>query len=132
MNLWLDDLRDPANYGLEGWTWVKSVAEAQAVLSSHTVQKASLDHDLGACDDCYRSLGIDPQDPDKAEMWLGLSYFKEMPNCDHFGTGYDLCLWMAEHGIWPVEKPVVHSANPVGRDRMRGVIDRYFPEREDA
>jgi hypothetical protein len=116
MNLWLDDCR-PAP---QGWIWVKTVSEAQAVMLLHNVQQASLDHDLGACDEC--SEGLTP------EEWLEKYAYKSMPNCQHFGTGYDFCLWMAEKGIWPAEKPVVHSANPVGRDRMRGVIDRYFPE----
>ena len=42
-------------------------------------------------------------------------------------TGYDLCKWMAQTGNWPKKKPNVHSANPVGAQRMRGVISRYFP-----
>jgi hypothetical protein len=28
--------------------------------------------------------------------------------------GYDLCLWMAEHGVWPTDTISVHSANPPG------------------
>jgi hypothetical protein len=41
-------------------------------------------------------------------------------------TGYDLCKWMAESGIWPKTKPRVHSANPVGREAMEWTIHRYF------
>src|SRR4051794_14205086 len=44
-------------------------------------------------------------------------------------TGYDFCLWMAEHDIWPRERIAVHSANPVGAARMVGVIERYGPFR---
>jgi hypothetical protein len=41
-------------------------------------------------------------------------------------TGYHLCLWMIENGKWPAEKPVVHSANPVGSFIMRDLIDRWY------
>ena len=118
MNLWLDDIRDPAHYGAIGFVWVKTVQEAKEHLLRGDVKRASLDHDLGACADCLGDR--------TAEDWLIQHGGMAMPNCDHFGTGYDLCVWMAETGHWPQEKPTVHSANPVGRERMRGVIDRYF------
>lgn len=117
--LWLDDIR-PAP---EGWLHVRTVAEAQTVLSTGRVLAASLDHDLGACTDC-----LGGRTPDQ---WLEDSAYQSMPNCSHVGTGYELCLWMAEKGIWPKEPPNVHSANPVGRERMQGVIARYFPDGEE-
>ena len=41
-------------------------------------------------------------------------------------TGYDVVKFMAEENIWPsVVK--VHSMNPVGRDNMLSVINRYKP-----
>jgi hypothetical protein len=40
---------------------------------------------------------------------------------------YALCLWMAENDVWPTEWIGIHSANPVGRDNMRAVINRYSP-----
>ena len=61
-----------------------------------------------------------------AEEWLVKSGYQAMPHCDHFGTGYTLVCWMEETGIWPKEKPTVHSANPVGRARMRAAIDRSW------
>lgn len=128
ISLWLDDIR-PAP---EGWHHVLTVDEAIQVMSLNNVQRASLDHDLGSCDGCYAKAGIDPRAKNRVEQWLEKSAYTEMPNCVHLGTGYDLCLWMAEKGIWPAEKPMVHSANPVGRQRMRGVIDRYFPEAENG
>lgn len=116
MNLWLDDVR-PAPIG---WTHVTTVDAAKALLVTGDVAKASLDHDLGACEDCMTT-------------WReSLVVNNAMPNCDHFGTGYNLCTWMAETGHWPKEKPTVHSANPVGRARMQGVIERYFPGGDNA
>lgn len=43
--------------------------------------------------------------------------------------GYRLCLWMAEHGVWPSRALSVHSSNPPGAERMCGVIERYGPYR---
>lgn len=117
MNLWLDDVRNPLEHGAIGYIWVKTIQEAKDLLKQGGVVRASLDHDLGACNSCLAK-------------WREASEPDAMPNCSHFGTGYDLCLWMAETGHWPAEPPVVHSLNPVGRERMRVVIDRYFPVKE--
>jgi hypothetical protein len=113
LNLWLDDMR-PAP---EGWVHVKTADEAKQYLASGIVQKASLDHDLGVCKDCYSG---------SPEQWLDEHSYQSMPHCDHFGTGYTLVCWMEETGHWPAEKPTVHSANPAGRAKMRAAIDRRF------
>lgn len=118
MNLWLDDVRDPREHGAIGFVWVKTVEEAKRVMETGTVQRASLDHDLGACPVCL--------DGRTEAEWLEGHGYQSMPNCAHFGTGYDLCKWMAETGHWPQCPPSVHSANPVGRERMCGFIARYF------
>jgi hypothetical protein len=156
IDVWLDDIRDPQFfYPAFGFIWVKTVDEFKAMMATHQVRFASLDHDLGACRDCSeckicdgsgRTIFDDPAPPDdyieqdcqtcngkgwlNPEEWLIVSQFTEMPNCSHVGTGYDLVLWMAENNNWPSEKPQVHSANTVGAPRMRGVIDRYYPEKE--
>ena len=44
-------------------------------------------------------------------------------------TGYALVKWMAELSLWSVKKPVVHTANPRGREDMEVTIERYFTER---
>jgi len=49
-------------------------------------------------------------------------------SCHELETGYDLCVWMARECAWSMTRPVVHSANVVGAECMRGVIERYFPE----
>lgn len=43
------------------------------------------------------------------------------------GDGYELVKWMAEMGNWPIGEITVHSMNPVGRQNMQAVIDRYHP-----
>lgn len=112
--MFLDDVRTPP---LPSWTLFKTVEEAQELLRAGRVKWASLDHDLGACDECTEKgahIG-DMQTPET-------TFYN---HCSHAKSGYDLCVWMAETGHWPDYKPVVHSANPVGSERMRGVIERY-------
>lgn len=113
IKLWLDDVRDPVKYGAYGYTWVKTVDEAKPLLETGRVITASLDHDLGACESCM-------------EQWRDKDYAVSMPNCEHFGTGYTLVTWMEETGNWPLSKPNVHSANPVGAARMRQVINKAW------
>ncbi len=104
--LWLDDER-PAP---PGWTWAKTVAEAIAILEAGPVEAASLDHDLSDFD---------------AATAGGTSQRRER-------TGYDLCLWMAENGVWPRQRPVVHSANPVGRQAMVQFLERHWRASEEV
>ena len=116
IKLWLDDRRPAPT----GWMHALNVAEAQAILTSHDVDEASLDHDLGACESCMDGLST--------EEWLEVHDYN-MPACDHVGTGYTLCLWMAETGHWPKHRPAVHSMNQEGAERMREVIRRRFPSK---
>lgn len=113
VDLWLDDMR-PAPVG---WVHVKTVKEAALYLAAGNVRRASLDHDLGACDACN---GRD------VNAWLEEHDYKSMPHCTHVGTGYELVCWMEETGIWPRERPTVHSNNPAGRARMLQAIARRF------
>jgi hypothetical protein len=119
INLWLDDMR-PAP---EGWVHVKTVPEAQRYLEAGIVDRMSLDHDLGACEECMGNLSV--------VEWLIESNYQHMPNCEHFGTGYTLVCWMEETGKWSVQKPTVHSANPAGRLKMQMGIDREWEKRND-
>lgn len=147
VSLWLDDMDHEQQPIPFGWVHVRTVEEAQTALLNGDVQKMSLDHDLGACLECTKAAMrcMDCGERGIAHMngrehgslehswicdecggkcwadWDGM-----MANCIHFGTGYDLVLWMAEYNHWPAEKPTVHSLNPVGRARMEGTIERYF------
>lgn len=100
IKLWLDDIRNPELFGHIGWTWVKTYEEAIAYLSSGNVVEASLDHDL----DISATLGY-PADEK---------------------TGYDVVCWMEENNVWPTNGVKVHSMNPVGAQRMRKVIEKYY------
>ena len=113
MNLWLDDVR-PAP---KGWIWVKTVRDAQELLSSGKVERASLDHDLGPQPLCFHCEN-ESQDCGQCHCH------------NRHSDGTDLCTWMAATGHWPAVKPEVHSANPPGHEHMRAIIHRYFPEQQ--
>jgi hypothetical protein len=115
--MWLDDMR-PAP---PGWTHVKNVYEAKLLLLTGEVEFASLDHDLGMAELCLRCTADDDGNFCTGCQCECHDYYETAP------TGYDLVKWMAETGIWSNNRPTVHSANPVGRDNMIAVIDRYFP-----
>lgn len=93
VRVWLDDRRVPA----EGWAWVKTPAEAIALLGAGNVEELSLDHDLGQTDDTGREE-----------------------------TGYDVLLWIEERqareGMVPPHL-AVHSANSPAHERMARAID---------
>lgn len=115
INLFLDDCRNPPN---EHWTLARTAEEAKALFEDPEVviEYCSLDHDLGECADCENSF------PPRG-------YRVVTNTCRHRMTGYDLVKWMAEHNKWPLHKPHVHSANPVGKANMQATIDRYFVKR---
>ena len=81
-----------------GWYHATSVEEAWSILTGCLVSDWSLDHDLG-------------------------------PG----GEGYDLVKLLARYqhefgfNFWPLHAPSYHTANPVGRDNMKAVVDRYGP-----
>ncbi len=104
MKLWVDDER-PAP---EGWVWVTRPAEAIRALATGTVTDLSLDHDLG----------IDPETNEPQ-------------------TTRPIVLWLCEmdaahtrRRYWP-DQVRVHSQNPVGRQWLEAMIDRYKPSDDD-
>ena len=115
MNLYMDDVRDCpfVNYQV-----ARTVEEAQYLLTSGEVNRCSLDHDMGACDDC-KGKGLHEGDCLTPETTF-------MNWCPHVMDGTKLVRWMVETGHWPKHKPEVHSANPEGRKRMQAIIDQFF------
>jgi hypothetical protein len=115
INVFMDDVRPCP----EGWVVARTIADAMWLLLNEQVVHMSLDHDMGACKEC-REKGLhvgDMQTPETTFMnW-----------CPHDDDGSALVRWMIDSNHWPVYKPTVHSANPVGAARMRGMIERYGP-----
>jgi hypothetical protein len=133
MKIYLDDIRATP----EGWHRCFKVEEVQkllcdALLGGEPITNMSLDHDLGASYLCQNCVCEGNEKPD---------YYSSTGACEcscHLltipliiPTGYDLIKWMAKHDMWPVYKPTVHSANPVGRVNMQAIIDRYWHPPEE-
>lgn len=100
MKLWVDDERRAP----EGWVWATRPAEAISALATGAVTHLSLDHDLG----------IDPTTGEAI-------------------TARPIMLWLCEMSTthpqqryWP-DQVCVHSQNPVGRQWLEAMIDRYRP-----
>lgn len=109
MRLWLDDVRDPANFGCVGWTWAKTADEAIAHLFSGVVERASLDHDLTPA----QTLPADGTIKTDGEK-----------------SGYDVVCWLEQNPqFWPTGGVEVHSQNPAGIQRMRQVVDKHYGRR---
>lgn len=126
MNLWLDDERKPWLHRPDRvWAWAKTAAEAIELLKTGQVAYASLDHDLGLCDACAAANTHEGIVHVRAGL-VRLPGFTSYCSCKHNGTGYDVVLWMEEHGVWPSEGAVVHSMNTAGRARMEAAIDRHY------
>lgn len=121
MKLWLDDVRDPKVNGAIGFTWAKNYEEAIAYFESGDVTFASLDHDIGACQDCIDKL-LHVGDMKTPET----TFYNR---CPHDKSGYDVVNWLEEHNVWPIDGVAVHSMNPVGRLKMKQVIDRHYRNR---
>lgn len=120
MKLWLDDLR----IAPEGWSWAKTVDEAMGIARVFVVDEMSLDHDLGLMSPCGSC-----QNGGCSRYFNGClcpCHTQLQP------TGYDFVKWMCETGRWPVIKPRVHSMNPVGRDNMQALIERYWEPPGDS
>jgi hypothetical protein len=47
MYLWLDDQRNPADYGYDDFVWAKTAEDAIALMRIHKVDFASMNYDLG-------------------------------------------------------------------------------------
>lgn len=97
--LWLDDLRLPP----EDCLWAKNYDEAIEILEKENISAISFDHDLGDVEN--------GQDKEK--------------------SGYDVALYLAErayNGLSVPSEVYIHSANPVGRERIAQTIKRYLGE----
>lgn len=121
MKLWLDDVRDPKVNGAIGFVWAKNYEEAIVFLETGDVTFASLDHDIGACQDCIdKVLHIgDMQTPET-------TFYNR---CPHAKSGYDVVNYLEKNNLWPTDGVAVHSMNPVGRQRMKQVIDKHYRNR---
>ena len=54
IRLFVDDIRNPEDLGLRGWTVARTSDDAIRILRNGSVESLSLDHDLGGEDTGYR------------------------------------------------------------------------------
>ena len=113
--LYLDDIRTPKS---EGWDIVRSYEDFVNYIEQNGIpDEVSFDHDLSREHTKYYfdNGGHDnPPDP------LGVE-FKEK-------TGYDAAKWLCDYcwtnGI-PLPKWNIHSANPVGSDNIKFLLNSF-------
>ena len=104
MYIWLDDIREiPKNARNSGedFVWLKSVNEVRRVIEDAESKGfdefiLDLDHDLG-------DYAVDGGDAVKLVLWL----IETKRNNSNY-------------------KVILHTANPVGRENMQALIDRYW------
>ena len=120
MKIWLDDI-GPAP---EGWEWAKSIEEFENLISyleDGPIEEVSFDHDLGE----YIPSGGVPSPISTIEGVIILS--------SETHTGYTAAksliywFWLADDYGYVNEFPKwsVHSANPVGAENIRKLLENY-------
>jgi hypothetical protein len=116
IRIWLDDNR-PAP---EGWVHARNIEQVQVRLLHNRVEELSLDFDLDnpACPACDFKCGYRDD-----------TGCKNNCACHSNGAknGLDLVKWMVSWRIWPKHKPVVHSMNGEGAEKMKMLIEQNYP-----
>lgn len=98
--LWVDDMRDPPQDLIVDIA--RTYNEAVGLMQMHDYDEVYLDHDLGD--------------------WM---------NTEGEKTGYSFVCWMVQRkqdGLHVPTKYHYLTANPIGRDRMKGTVERYLLE----
>ena len=116
INLYLDDLRTPAD---EGWEVVRNYDEFVAHINLNgldTYEVISLDHDLGdsAMKEYFNNVS--------PNYTLDYSHITEK-------TGMDCARWLVNESMnkkIPLPLIYVHSANPIGSANIMGYINNYL------
>lgn len=110
-NNWINGSKDVVKLWVDdlrpaprGWYWATSVDEAIGILMDCYVDTMSLDHDLG-----------DEGGGDTIKLVQKIVWLQEVAGVK----------------VWPENRPLIHSMNPVGRDNMNALIDRYGPYKEN-
>lgn len=100
INLWVDDLRDPAFASvhipgclIRDWHWAMTFAEGVYAMKHAKVEHCSID------------------------FWIDAPF-----------NGMDLLRWMEEHNRWPKQRPTAHSASPWAKKAMEVFIEQHYPK----
>lgn len=136
--LWLDDIRDPNGYEVDGNTWASAFSPIQAPYLIHWVKSYEefvdwikfnklpdaicFDHDLGmevALN--ARAKGMSKRESRKLKQ-------KEL-------TGFDCAKWLVDYCIdnsLPLPKYNIQSANPVGKENIDGLLKNFIKHYETS
>jgi hypothetical protein len=117
--LYLDDIRNPKS---EGWTIVRNFEDFVDYINKNGLpDEISFDHDLG-------------EDVAKEKVENGISKRKARMEKKETKSGYDCAKWLCDYcwtnGI-PIPNWNVHSANPVGRDNIIGILKSFEKKLND-
>lgn len=114
MKLFLDDVRKPwssewtlvvtAKQAIERLEWYEGDSSGESA-GVGALTEVSLDHDL------------------KPEHYSDSGYFSPPPT----DTGMTVLEWMVEHDVWPTERLIIHTMNPVARKRMIELAIEHCP-----
>jgi hypothetical protein len=115
IKIYLDDLRTPVD---KDWTVVRSYDEFVSTVTNiglENIELISLDHDLG--------------DTAMAEWHRNVyhNYTLDYNNITE-KTGMDCCRYLVAESMnqkIPLPQIYVHSANPVGAENIRSILNRY-------
>lgn len=105
MKVWLDDLK-PAP---DGWTWVKSSADALTVLRS-----------------LYGTMVDAPgwSNGDRSDSFEAIAFDHDLGGAD---DSRKVMTWIVEYGFWPADIWFI-TFNPIGRSWLAGTARRYAPD----
>jgi len=115
--IWLDDVRDPKDHGVEA-LWVKNFEEFQAAVRAEHPHMVHFDHDLGNEYHWNEThpMNEDGTSPDEHEILY--DKFQEM-------TGYHAAKWLVDYCMineLPLPRWNVHSMNVVGAKNIRDYL----------
>lgn len=135
-NLFLDDYRQPENccgyahslgirpdlYITREWDVVENYKEFVDHITKNGLPKLiSFDHDLS--DEHYAPIELyDEENEFKIKEWESKQSYKEK-------TGYECAVWLIEYCMANNKKLpefVVHSMNPVGRERIKNLLTDFY------
>ncbi len=120
-----DDVRDLPG---SDWDLARDVPQARELLLKTDYDVWALDHDIGMqmlCEKCNVQLWERTDDISGQAFRDAEAKFQD--GCAHYETGTKLVKWAIETLTkWP-RLVIIHSSNPWGAERMKGLLEPYVP-----
>lgn len=114
LRIFVDDIRTPEMIypGESGWVLCRTITEAIRLLATTEISAISLDHDI----QCGATLGDNG-------LWSGGHTSPETYEPIAWYLDMMLNAYEMDECSSPIKKITLHSANPVGRKKMREILD---------